>query len=1646
MSRTFRNLILLLAAVLGLGARAFASATATITVGGGETQLSSGAWDSGNITISFSDSTGRTYSETVTYGQFSTPASIASAFGAMFSNSYVPVGLCAHATGNSVLFYLKGTSTFGWPSITDPSSSFSIGLSNWPPTIPIITWPAPSPITYGTALSATQLNAAAFSPSVSGVSTPLPGTFIYSPVAGAIPTAGTDTLSVTFTPSDTVHYASTSTTVPLVVSKTTPSATWATPASIIYGTALSSAQLNANASVAGTFTYSPAVGAIPGAGTTTLSATFTPTDSTNYNSATVSVSLVVNKATPTITWPTPIPIPDATTASVTLGPAQLNAVSSVPGTFVYAPPAGTVLPIGATTLNTTFTPQDSADYLITSASVVQQVGAALINTVAGNGVAGYSGDNVLAVNAELNYPTSVAIDSSGNLYIADYNNSRIREVSQSTGLITTIAGNGTAGYSGDGGQATQAEINMGEGGTYLVGNIGIDGSGNIYISDPQTDCVREVYKSTGIINTIAGNCSGPTGGTGYTGDGGAAVSAGLSGMTIIAVDGSGNLYIAEGTVIRKVSATTHIISTITGNGSTSGIAASGGPAINLKNANAGPMVTDPSGNLFFWDGTNIWKINAITGIITIVYTSPEPRLTLIEGMAVDSNGDIYVNQTNNMGEAPWVTGVLEFVAPTSAVNTIVGFEQNGYYGDGGPATSAELDYPAGIALDTSGNLYIADSGNDRVRVVGNDKFGKITPEITWSTPGPIQWGAALTSTQLNATASVPGTFTYTPALGATLPVGTSTLSVTFMPTDTVHYNTATASVTLNVTQAMPVISWPVPAAITYTTPVSAIQLNATANIPGTFSSYYYFASVCVPGAPGDCNVQQFSALGAILGAGNQRLLVQFVPSDSTHYSSVTASIALLVNKATPTVSWVTPPSITYGIPLLSQQLNATANAAGTFVYTPALGTVLDPGSHTLSVSFTPSDTQDYVSTPVKANVLLNVQANSGSARIILTVDGGGTEGDFPNVGAVMSMPVANVSGDSAGNRYIAGGNSCNCVLKDAFEGLTTLVAGGNNQGSGGLYQNLNGPGYSGDGGQATSAQLSNPSYAITDASGNVYIADTGNNRIRKVSASTGVITTFAGNGSAAYAGDGGYAANASLNAPSSIAIDTSGNLYIADSMNYRIRKVNLSGVISTVAGNGTVGYSGDGGSAVNAQLANPSGIAVDSTGNLYIADSWNSVVRKVTASSGIITTVAGDGTTNYVDSGDGGLATNATISQLNGVAVDTVGNIYIAGGACVREVNASNGIISTVAGNGTWGFSGDNGPAIDASLNEVGGLFVNATGNMFIADSGNGRVRQVSAPLVPTITWPSPSAISYGTGLSVAQLNATANVPGTFVYTPASGTVLNAGLQTLTTVFTPNDSANYAGVTLTTTLMVNPSQSSLSVTWAAPAPITYGTALSATQLNAAANVAGTFSYSPGIGAVLGVGPQTLLTTFTPTDTVDYQSTTYLNTLTVNQATPVITWPAPAAISLGTPLTALQLNASAQVQGTFVYSPIVGTILGAGTHALTVSFNPSDAVDYSPATNSVQLVVNASEVSPMIASVLPDPASVGTQVTISGQYFGPAQGSSIVSFNGVSAVPISWTINSIVVNIPPNATTGDVVITVNGASSNGFLLMVPSPCK
>jgi len=335
------------------------------------------------------------------------------------------------------------------------------------------------------------------------------------------------------------------------------------------------------------------------------------------------------------------------------------------------------------------------------------------------------------------------------------------------------------------------------------------------------------------------------------------------------------------------------------------------------------------------------------------------------------------------------------------------------------------------------------------------------------------------------------------------------------------------------------------------------------------------------------------------------------------------------------------------------------------------------------------------------NIITSVAGN-GSSQF------SGDGGTATNAGMYYPTGVAE---DSAGEIYIADLNDSRIRMVNT-NGIIMTVAGTNKLT------------FSGDGGPAKLAGLYAPYGICMDAWGNYFIADSGNNRIRKVD-TNGIISTVAGTNTSGFFGDGGPATNAALSNPHGVAVDAFDNLFIADYGNNRIRRVDTNGFITTVAGTNVSGYFGDGGAATNAWLARPQGVAVDAYGNVFIADSGNNRIRRLDT-NGIITTVAGTNSSGYA--GDGGPATKAHLSGPTGVTVDAFGYLFISDclNYCVRQVDA-NGIITTVAGNNhSGGYSGDGGASTNASLSELFGLAMNVSGGLVIADEDNFRIRRVT--------------------------------------------------------------------------------------------------------------------------------------------------------------------------------------------------------------------------------------------------------------------------------------------------------------------------------
>jgi len=930
----------------------------------------------------------------------------------------------------------------------------------------------------------------------------------------------------------------------------------------------------------------------------------------------------------------------------------------------------------------------------------------VISTLAGNGTAGYSGDGGAATSAELWAEDGVGVDSAGNVYIADTYNARIRKVTAG-GSISTLAGNGTWGYTGDNGPATSAELN------YPIA-VAIDQSGNVYIADSGNNVVRKISTAGG-ISTVAGN-----GTAGYSGDGGAATSAKLNSPESVAVDSSGNLYIADtnNQRIRKVTAAGGI-STIAGTG-TAGYAGDGGNATSAELNGPRGIALDAANIIYIADTAN-YRVRKVTtaGVISTAAgtgvngfsgdggQATSAQLASVNAIAVDTSSNIYINDGSNYR--------VRKVTTAGIISTVAGNGVAGYLGDGGPAIYAETTTAYGIAVDSSGTLYVADTGNSVIRKVS---YASAAPAAPVFTPAGGDYAAPASVTITDATTGATLYYSITTSSSSTgwsQYTGPITVSgsETLQAVATASNGQQTASSASYIfPTATPVIS---PAGGSYTTVQSVSITDATAG-----ASIYYTLDGTTPSvATSPLYTGPLTLTGAVTVTA-----VGIAPG-----SSVSAAASASYTLPTPAIT-LSSASLAFGSQAAGSNSTKTVTVQNSGAGYLTISTIAITGSSlaefsqsnncsaslllsascTITVTFAPQSATSYAGVLVLTdNVTGSPQriqlTGAGTGVRIVTTVAGLTRSVYGNGGAATSAELGYPAGaaiDAAGNVYLADGSNNQIRKLNASTGLITAFAGTGQAA------------YSGDGQLAINAQLSDPQAVVIDASGNLYIADSGNYVIRKVTAATGVISTIAGNGSYGDSGDGGLATAASLGFVAAVAVDSAGNVYLADEDNSVIRKITAStGIISTIA-------------VSSLSLTYPSGLAVDSTGNLYISNTSNSQVDKVAAGTGAVTVYAGNG--NYGYSGDGGAATSAELEEPAGLWLDASQNLYIAdeGANVIRKVTALTGVISTVAGNGTGGFAGDGGAAISAELSYPVGVVGNTAGALYIVDESNNRLRAVN--------------------------------------------------------------------------------------------------------------------------------------------------------------------------------------------------------------------------------------------------------------------------------------------------------------------------------
>ncbi len=685
--------------------------------------------------------------------------------------------------------------------------------------------------------------------------------------------------------------------------------------------------------------------------------------------------------------------------------------------------------------------------------------------------------------------------------------------------------------------------------------------------------------------------------------------------------------------------------------------------------------------ILFSLNTKAQIITTIAGGIGDNNPATQSALTGLASIALDSIGNIYfVDQINHR--------VRKINASNGIITTVAGSGIQGFAGDGGPALLANLNLPSWVSLDRDENLIIADRSNNRIR-----KVNIITGIISTIAGNGIQGfsgdSALATSAKL-----------YSPFSAMVDSLGNLFISDIYNARiRKVTYNTRIINtVAGNGTKGF----W-----MDSVAAIDASLLDPACSVFDRFGNMYFsdngndrirkvdrnsgiistIAGNGVKGYAGDSGqataAKLSSPVGLVIDPLNNLI---FADRDNHRIRKVNLNNGIISTLAGNGIQGYSGDSVAATLTRLNSPACVVLDKLGNLY-------ISDNGNHLIR----------------KVNALTGLITTIAGNR---TTNFGGD--GFNSINANLNFPLA-IAFDLSNNLFLADYNNNRVRKINRLTGIITTVAGG---------------GTGGDNILATASAVS-PAGLTFDKEGNLYIADNVNDKIRKVNTSTGVITTIAGNGIQGYSGNGGLALSASLNNPAGITFDTLGNLYIADGGNNVIRKINKNtNIITTVAGTSTNGFIGDGYVATIAWLANPSGIAVDKSGNLYIADKGNNRIRKVTYNTGIITTIAGNGTQGY--GGNGGIAISAKLNYPTGISLDLFGNIFIAdrGNYVIRKIDKNTNNISTVAGNNISGFGGDGGLATSAYLSFPSNIAFDSMGNFFIADSWNNKIRKVSNDII----------------------------------------------------------------------------------------------------------------------------------------------------------------------------------------------------------------------------------------------------------------------------------------------------------------------------
>ncbi len=844
--------------------------------------------------------------------------------------------------------------------------------------MPTFEWPVPKPIQFGTPLSAEQLCATAS----------VEGKFEYHPASGVVLPVGMHALSATFSPADSANYSAAQATLSLPVEKAMPSIEWPMLAPIIFGTPLSTAQLCATVSVPGTCDYLPAPGAVLGAGSHTLSVTFTPTDSSSYATARATVSFDVTKAKAAIDWPTPETIKSGTR----LSERQLCANSSIAGTFEYSPAAGEELPPGEHMLSVVFTPADSANFAAVEATVLLTVQAKATPVIAwqnpdpityGTPLSGQQLCASASVPGRFDYSIEPEVKLAAGTHTlaatftpADTENYAIAnataslEVIKATPIIdwstpqpmmegtplsaTQLRATASTPGSFDYSPAPGAQLSQG---THTLTVTFTPADPANYTSAQTSVPLTVMAKEVPVIAWPAPNpirhgtplssaqfcASASVPGTfDYSPGTGAILAAGTHRLSVrFTPTDPANYSTAEFSVPLIVEREPAVVAWAIPDAIIYGARLSATQLCATASV-PGRFDYSPAGGVLLAAGTQ--KL-----AVTFTPTDSENYAAAQSTVLLEVAKATPVVEWPEPRPIQFETALTakELCATTSVPGTLNYSPQPGAVLPLGMHTLSVIFTPADCAN------YVTTQISVPLNVIV-----KPSPMIAWSNPDPIPYGTPLSSRQLCATASVPGTFDYAPEPGETLAAGIHILSVTFTPFDTANYATTRASVSLAVEKAVPSIDWRTPEPMKPGTALSDAQLDAMAWIPGSF--------VYSPPA------------GEVLPPGRHKLSVTFIPSCGANYAPAQAAVTInVVAKATPVIAWPNPDPILPGTPLSSTQLCAKASVPGTFDYSPELGEVLAAGKHTLSASFIPEDTEKYRATQSTAE--LRVEGSRATA-------------------------------------------------------------------------------------------------------------------------------------------------------------------------------------------------------------------------------------------------------------------------------------------------------------------------------------------------------------------------------------------------------------------------------------------------------------------------------------------------------------------------------------------------------------------------------------------------------------------------------------------------------------------------------------------